>query len=162
VPKELTADDKKEIQRRMAVLEDLFDEWRQSKDGICLNSRRLLVTVTSWRHDLNRLKDFHSIAVPDRHKDAAFMAYWIAKIQPIQSVCTSTRTSQVHLATSNIEFGLHYAYARMEIRASNLERTTHRHLSYSLFYRSFQPELLALSFYFLETAYHANCLRQAQ
>lgn len=160
MPKELTTEDHQEIRRRMAVLEDLYNEWATFKDGICLNSWKLRTAVTSWMHDLNRLKDFHSISTPDRHKDAAFMAYWISKIQPVQSVCTQTKTKPAHLVLSNAEFGLHYAYARLKIQSRHLEEQSHRHLLYALFYRSVQPEALSLSFYFLETAYNAGCLRK--
>ena len=133
------------------VLDELFKHKLAPRGGININADILYHTVISYMLDIGRMQTFHAIAIPDRHKRAAFLMAWIVKMRPIQ-LNSGIKATEGLLLINEI-FAIHAGFAALRIKGQNFTSNYLRNLTYILHYRNVAPEVLASSMYLLECAF---------
>lgn len=150
MPAQISEEGKKDIAIWLEVVHAIFDRWQAfgpKLTEVYLSESRLLVAVTSKWHDCKRMKDFHEIKIPERFKYAAFLTYWLVKVQPLQAVCVREPDKRWHVKLiANADFALHCAFAIIRLNESKLDSKIYRNLLYTLVYRYVSPEHLALTY----------------
>jgi len=132
------------------VLEKIYEYKIAPRGEININRDILRHVVESCSLDMARMQAFHSIAVPDRHKRAAFLMVWIVRMRPIQLNAGVSVTEGLLLI--NEIFAVHAGFAALSIPGDICSVGYLRNLVYILHYRNLTPEILASSMYLLERA----------
>ena len=137
------------------VLDEIFTHKLAPRGDINLNADILHHAVISYMLDIGRMQTFHAIAIPDRHKRAAFLMAWIVKMRPIQ-LNSGIKATEGLLLINEI-FAIHAGFAALKIKGQVFTPGYLRNLTYILHFRNVTPEVLASSMYLLECA-HANTM----
>lgn len=136
-------------------LSDFFDEVQESlrpeKIEVTLNTLFLSDACESCFIDMERHKSFHRIETPDRHKRAAFIFKWLARIRPINVAAFIRVRGNGKVARINAYFALLCALGELNVDMAAFSRTkVAMHIIYSAAYRDINPETWALVFCLLE------------
>jgi len=136
------------------VLDEIFKHKLAPRGDINISADILYHAVISYMLDIGRMQTFHAIAIPDRHKHAAFLMAWIVKMRPIQ-LNASIKATEGLLLINEI-FAIHVGFAVLRIKGHGFTPSYLRNLTYILHYRNVTPEVLASSMYLLECAHLNN------
>jgi len=117
---------------------------------IHINMKIVRRLVEGYYRELDHMKNFHGIALADRHKCAAYTMMWIIRTHPIQ-LATDVNMTLGHLLINEL-FAVHAGLNRMTLTIEDISIKYLYHLLYSLHFRTKTPELLASGMYLLECA----------
>ena len=78
-------------------------------------------TINRYWKDVHRLKCFHKIDYIDCHKIAAYLTYWICKLQPFNVSKTAYRTKAAYLSNALITLSLGIRLINNDRKNKNLD-----------------------------------------
>jgi hypothetical protein len=123
---------------------------------IQLNKQLLFEAVGSCYCDIYRLKVFRNIQHEDAHKRAAFLMKWISKVQPIQIVQPTNKTS-VMLSNSMLAVAVAIFIMDIKFTTSPVKLELRKYadnLVYLLHFHQCEPEQLASELFLLDKLSH--------
>jgi len=146
---------KKGFSQDQATAEDVYAEYfQQLEPYIVLNKHALYEAVASAYCDIFRLKAFRGIIHADRHKRAAFLIKWIAKLRPIY---VYRHPPNAVFQFVNELFAVTVAMSILNIKPAKIlasgyaqVHTYVNNLVYLLHYHACAPEQLASELFLLE------------
>lgn len=104
--------------------------------------------------DLERHKDFHRLDIADRHKMAAFLFKWLAKVRPIAISSYVTDTNADYALHINSYFALMAALGELNMDIYDFESTpVYKHIIYAASYREINAQNWAITFCLLEASF---------
>lgn len=116
--------------------------------GLALNKATLAIAAISYWEDMLRLKSYHTLNVPDKHKQAAHIFKWISRLRPIKPVVDYAEELDSHLLEANAWFAL--ACAQSLISEIPLKKSEEVFIVYSSMYRDIHAREWSMIFYLLE------------
>lgn len=142
-------------------LSEFFAEIQESvapeSIGLTLNTLFLADACESCFIDLERHKDFHGLDIADRHKRAAFLFKWLAKMRPINVSTYKKGPGKGKAIRINAYFALLSALGELKIDMRRFAPTKiAQHAIYAASYRDIHAESWALTFCLLEMAFPAS------
>lgn len=114
----------------------------------------LLHCVHSYFLDLERMKDFHHIALADVHKIAGYATKWITKLKPIQQLENSAASYTRRYQLVNEFYAMYFAFSvlKLHTKLRKLTEPFRSNLLYTFHYRDIDGSLLSTMMYTLECA----------
>lgn len=139
-------------------LQEFFYEVKKTlvPDGIGTTINTLFLTdaCESYFIDLERHRDFHRLDIADRHKRAAFLFKWLARIRPINLSAYKQGPGAGKAIHVNAYFALMAALGELNVDVHKLAQTAAvQHFIYAASYRDIHAESWALTFCLLEMAF---------
>jgi hypothetical protein len=107
--------------------------------GVYLDQSLLTLAVTSYAYDMERLRDFHNIQVPDEAKQACYLVKWIIKTRPVQFSISQQQLTEIHLALNEV-LALHVAFNLLKVRPAMISENFVELLVYTLRHRKFEED----------------------
>ena len=104
--------------------------------------------------DLERHKDFHRLEIADRHKMAAFLFKWLAKVRPIAISAYEQGPNADYALHVNAYFALMVALGELNMDIHEFALTpVYKHMIYSASYRNINAQNWAITFCLLEASF---------
>lgn len=130
---------------------------RPDKTELSLNMLFLLDACESSLIDLERHKEFHQIALEDRHKRAAFLFKWLAHMRPVNVAAYQQGKGVGKIVRINSYFALLAALGELDVDMDSFAPTKiAQNMIYAGAYRDIDPPVWALTFCLLEQTFPAQ------
>lgn len=147
--------------RKANELSEIFAEVQKSvaPESIALSMHSLFLAdaCEACFIDLERHKDFHRIDIADRHKRAAFIFKWLARIRPISVSAYKKGKGAGKAVHINAYFALLAALGELNVNMRKFAPTPiAQHIIYAASYREINAESWALTFCLLEMLFPAS------
>ncbi len=120
-----------------------------------LNEATLLRASISFWEDILRIQAYHPINRAEKHKMAAYIFKWIAKMRPVKPVVDYTSSLTNAEMNANAMFAFLCACGYLKCR-KDLPADERRRILYSATYRDVHPDEWTIIFDYLERVYPAT------
>lgn len=143
-----------ELAKRLAKVFTLMKLSLFQDRGIVLNEATLLRATISFWEDILRVKAYHPIDRAEKHKKAAYIFKWIAKMRPVKPVVDHADELTNAEMNANAMFAFLCACGYLKCKKS-LPADEIQRILYSATYRDVHPDEWTIIFDYLERVYPA-------
>lgn len=124
--------------------------------GVVLNEAALLQACIAFWEDILRIKGFHPINCADRHKKAAYIFKWVAKMKPVKAIGDKPDLVSDKELNSNAIYALLSAFGFLKCSLSVLYSPVIKPFLYAATYREIDPDAWTIIFEYFEDKYSDN------